>query len=302
MNWIFFIILILNSLVILIHILAITLLISLNENNVSTSQKILLKALCITELIYATIDIAFVCCILLNVVNILPKTLFIMNSGVSFFYVFIMTMIPIDRFMAIYLNIKYSIYWSPKKTKTILIGAGVICCFSSITLFIEELRNPFSTEKIILYFILPIFDLIFIIIVSFSYLYITRQVLRHRRDSAHFRRQLQEECRTSNLKQPKNKFRLLVPTLVILTFILFMVNSYIIRLFTNIGYISFIGYPIAYVLVPVGFLADAMIYVFNLNAIRVGFTNIFRRHNSVNPEKCGKKELQKPENSRQRVL
>lgn len=174
MNWIFIIILVLNSMVILIHILAITLLISLNENNVSGSQKLLLKALCVTELIYATIDIALVCCFFLDVVIVLPTTLFAMNSGVSFFYVFIMTMIPIDRFMAIYLNIKYSIYWSPKKTKTILIGAGVICFFSSITLFIEELRNPLSSEKIILYFILPIFYLTFIIIVSFSYFYITR--------------------------------------------------------------------------------------------------------------------------------
>ena len=182
MNWIFIIILVLNSLVILIHILATTLLISLNENNVSGSQKILLKALCITELIHATIDIALVCCFLLNVVNVLARTLFVMNSSVSFFYVFIMAMIPIDRFLAIYLNIKYSIYWSPKKTKTILIGAGVICFFSSITLLINELRNPLSTEKIILYFILPIFYLIFIIIVSFSYFYITRQVKRHRRD------------------------------------------------------------------------------------------------------------------------
>ena len=81
-----------------------------------------------------------------------------------------------------------------------------------------------------------------------------------------------------------------------------MVSSYIIRVFTKIGYISFIGYPIAYMLVPVGFLADAMIYVFNLDAIRVGFTNIFRRHNSVNPESCTTKKLHKPENSRQRVL
>ena len=288
--------------VILIHILAITLLISLNENNVSGSQKLLLKALCVTELIYATIDIALVCCFFLDVVIVLPTTLIAMNSGVSFFYVFIMTMIPIDRFMAIYLNIKYSIYWSPKKTKTILIGAGVICFFSSITLFIEELWNPLSTEKIILYFILPIFYLTFIIIVSFSYFYITKQVLRHQRDSARFRRQLQGECRTSNLKQSKNKFKLLGPTLVILTFILFMVSSYIIRLLTNIGYISFIGYPIAYMLVPVGFLADAMIYVFNLNAVRVEFTNIFRRHSSVHPESCVTKKLHKPEYSQQRVL
>ena len=66
MNWIFIIILVLNSMVILIHILAITLLISLNENNVSGSQKLLLKALCVTELIYVTIDIALVCCFFLD--------------------------------------------------------------------------------------------------------------------------------------------------------------------------------------------------------------------------------------------
>ena len=58
MSWGFVgIVVTLDITVIAIHILAVTLLVRLKQNNVKGSQKILLIALCVTELTYALIDI-----------------------------------------------------------------------------------------------------------------------------------------------------------------------------------------------------------------------------------------------------
>ena len=69
-------------------------------------------------------------------------------------------------------------------------------------------------------------------------------------------------------RQPNNRFKLLVPTLIIITFLLFTVGPNIIRIFVMRGDISTIGYGIAYMFVPLGFVADAFIYIFNLNVVR----------------------------------
>lgn len=274
MNWIFIIIFVLNSMVILIHILAITLLISLNENNVSGSQKLLLKALCVTELIYVTIDIALVCCFFLDVVIVLPTTLIAMNSGVSFFYVFIMTMIPIDRFMAIYLNIKYSIYWSVRKTNVVLIVALLMCCLLFIPLFIVHLRSATAFRKLVTYYIFPTLSLVFLIVFSFSYFYIIKQVLRHRKKTKQIQKQLRTNNTNLHCKQLNIRFRLFVPTLVIITFILFMICPNIIGIFVVIELLPIYVLYFTKLFVIVGFIADAVVFVFNLNGIRVTMRNL----------------------------
>ena len=58
MNWISPVIVItLDLVVIFVHILAVTLLARVKQNSVKGTQKMLLIALCVTELIYALIDI-----------------------------------------------------------------------------------------------------------------------------------------------------------------------------------------------------------------------------------------------------
>ena len=54
-----------------------------------------------------------------------------------------------------------------------------------------------------------------------------------------------------------------------------------IRLFIVRGYIPHFAYYIVHMMVPIGFIADAMIYTFNLNAVRRAIRNMIQRRNSI---------------------
>lgn len=121
MNWISLgIVITLDLVVISVHILALALLIRQKQNNVKGSQKLLLIALCVTELIYALVDILGHICYKL-VLDHRTIVFYVFNSTtMTFMYIFIMTCIAVDLFLEIYLNIKYSLLWSSKKTKIFL--------------------------------------------------------------------------------------------------------------------------------------------------------------------------------------
>lgn len=184
---------ILDVVVFLIHTVTLTLLIFLKQGNVTGSQKLLLIALCSTELTYAIIDIGFVCNTLVDKIWTLSIACIVLQSAtVSVFHTWIMTMIAIDRFLEIYLNIKYNIYWSAKKTKITLIIGLVICLLSFIPLFMVAMRNIEFCVKVIAGYIFPMLSLFFLVVVSFSYFYIIKLVLTHRKNAKRMQKQFQE--------------------------------------------------------------------------------------------------------------
>ena len=116
MNSLFIITLILYVLVIPTEIFALALLISFKQSNVRGSQKFILIALCTTELIYAKADITYFSLVLSRVSYTGSQVVLVFSvTTLTFFYIFVMTLIATDRFLEICLNIKYSIFWSPKR-------------------------------------------------------------------------------------------------------------------------------------------------------------------------------------------
>ena len=283
MSWGFVgIVVTLDITVIAIHILAVTLLVRLKQNNVKGSQKILLVALCVTELTYALIDILDHICYKLELD---PRTFvfFVLNSTtVTFMYIFIMTCIVVDRFFEIYLNIKYSVLWSSKKTRVVLLIGFIICCILFVPFIIMELTNRYITGDTLSRYIYPVIELVFIIIFSWSYFYIIRQVLRYRKNTKKLEKQLSKNNRVFYHKQSNNRFKLFVPTLIIVTFLLFMIGPSILRLLVALKLLNAdVGYRISFVLVPVGFIADPIIYIFSLTAMRSAFKRVLPSNNSV---------------------
>ena len=102
-------------------------------------------------------------------------------TTVRFFFICIMAMIVIDRFLEIYFNIQYQVHWSPKKTKIILTGALATCFLSFIPSYVADLKNLQIVGKMLIYYFVPILESVFFIIVSCGYLYIKKEVLRHRK-------------------------------------------------------------------------------------------------------------------------
>ena len=271
----FIIVIILDLVAVLIQTLALTLLISLKEGIVKRNQRLLLVTLCITEFIYAVADIAKACCILLDIQNVITLAIFLFHgTALTFFLIFIMIMITVDLFLEIYLNIKYSIYWSVRKTNVVLIVSLLMCCLLFIPLFIVHLRSATAFRKLVTYYIFPTLSLVFLIVFSFSYFYIIKQVLRHRKKTKQIQKQLRTNNTNLHCKQPNIRFKLFVPTLVIITFILFMICPNIIGIFIFIELLPIYVLYFTKLFVIVGFIADAVVFVFNLNGIRVTMRNL----------------------------
>ena len=278
------ILIILDVVVFLIHTVALTLLIFLKQSNVKGSQKLLLIALCSTELTYAIIDIGFVCNTLVDKIWTLSIVCIVLQSAtVSVFHTWIMTMIAIDRFLEIYLNIKYNIYWSAKKTKITLIIGLVICLLSFIPLFMVAMRNIEFCVKVIAGYIFPMLSLFFLVVVSFSYFYIIKLVSTHRKNAKRMQKQFQGNNKTFLNKQSSNNFKLFVPTLIIITYLLFMICPNLMKLFNALGLLPFVSLFFAHIFILLRFIADAFIYIFNVKVVRQAFRSVIWQPNSVYP-------------------
>ena len=142
-----------------------------------------------------------------------------------------------------------------------------------------------SLGKALIYYINITLDLTFFIIASCSYFYVTKEVLRHCKTTKQIEKQLEQNNRVIHRKMSKNRFKLLVPTLIILTFLLFVCAPNFIRLFIIRGHIPYFAYYIVHMMVPIGFITDAMIYIFNLNAVRRAIRNMIQRRNYIHPAK-----------------
>ena len=265
MDWMFYVILIFDVLVILTHIMALRVLINKKQKRLKGNQKILLITLSVAELTYAVINIGMVLGSLQKFIN-LTDAFFTLNfvSGFWMYWV-IMTLITLDRFLEIYLNIKYSILCSFKKTKTVLIIALAISFVLLVPAFQVKKETLISFGILFCY---PILESFFIILASVTYLYIFKQVLRHRKRTMKVQKQLRRNNRVINRMHFGNRFKVFVPSLIIITFIFFMFVPNTISLFIHKGFVKPEVQDIVFILIPIGLVADPVIYIFNLEGIR----------------------------------
>lgn len=161
------------------------------------------------------------------------------ESAVTVFYCFLLTYLcimitlTIDRFAQIYLNIRYDLYWSVRKTKYLMKFLW-ICTFllASILLFLVNLkleRSQMVTKMFGVWIVPPAFSL-FLLIVVFTYIYIAKKIIQTRRFDKRFSVRSRSSHASSGTKLPNRvktqsglRIRdVLTPTLLILTYILFV--------------------------------------------------------------------------------
>ena len=154
----------------------------------------------------------------------------------------------------------------------------MICFFPFFPFVIIQHCKIYDAMKILYLYIYPVFELVFIIITTCSYFYIIRQVLKCRRSAKKLEKQLLKNSRVVYHKHSNNRFKLYVPTLIIVTFLLFMVGPNILKLCVSLDFLEHdIGYGISFFLIPLGFMADPIIYIFSLKVVRLAVKRIFCR-------------------------
>ena len=269
----------LNIIVIIVHVIALTLLLKVKRNNVGGSQKCLLVVLCFTELTYSLTNntrIIFEQSRDLSIFMVgYDIHMFRATAAILTMNILIKIYITVDRFCEIYFNIKYPIYWNSRKTLILIASSGIICLILFIIVIIHIKRAPamqfryaYTNMGILLVrYVYPLAQSCFLIIASIAYFYIFNKIKAHKNQMKKKTGHLDGKVNVEDRKT-KNAFKIFVPSLIILTFFLFMIIPNILQLCVSFNLIPSKNIEVAFILIPIGFLADPIIYIFNLLAVK----------------------------------
>ena len=271
MPWHWKVFIVLGALVLLLHLLALVLLFKIKVKNVNGSQKYLLISLCLVELSLGANSILFGIFKSLEMVTDLEIAEIFDLIPLYLLYLLIMIFITLDRLFEFRLNIKYSLYWSPKKTFCAVTIAFSISISGFVCLAILKVFfTSFDYVKVIRNYVLPQFGIIFMILAIYTYYLIFKKLKGNRRMSKKIKQNIMMQNSRVQNETFTRGFRIFVPSLIIATFILLSIIPYVIMfvhyyVFNN-QYQSLL--KVILIMFPLGWLADAVIYIFTLRQIR----------------------------------
>ena len=266
-----------NILAVLVHVAALLLLIKSTQHDIKGSQKYLFISLSITELSYCLISIAYLWCKEYGVENSIRKYITIFRAtAVLLMYYFIMIYIKLDRFFTVHLNIKYEVYWSPLKTKRLIFFTSLVCIAVSLLVSVTWFQMHWNVTTFVNIYLYSPFMVVFIICAVITYSYIVKKIIANRKREDRLMKQMtKNHKKLSPQIQQKPKSAIFVPTIVIVTFILFMViPNFIYTIDKNTSKLPVHMVDINWVLFPLGFIVDAVVYIFSVKTLR----NIFNKH------------------------
>ena len=269
MPWYFTVFTILSALVLLLHSLALVLLFKIKV--VNGSQKYLLTSLCLVELFLGANSILFSTFKSLEMVTVLEIVEIFDLIPLYLLYLLIMIFITLDRLFEFRLNIKYSLYWSPKKIfYALTIVFSILILVLVCLIILKVFFTSFDFVKIIMIYVLPQFGIIFMILAIYTYYLIFKKLKRNRRTSRKIKQNImmQNSCIQNEIST--KGFRVFVPSLIIATFILLSIIPYVTMLIYYYVFNEQHQLLLKFILImfPLGWLADAVIYIFTLRQIR----------------------------------
>ena len=262
---------ILSILVVIFHIISVTLLLKTKVSNLNDSQKYLLISLCMTELLLGFCSAIVQIIRLLDIKNAIPFPIYnFQMTTLYFLYCSVMILITIERFLEFYLNIKYRIYWSPKKT----LAAITLVATSSVSVFLCTVLvknyNQLDFIKVYLMYVYPAMEFMFMVAATATYFMIYNKILEIKRQKKRLEKQIERNSSIPSIVHHKKKriFGIYLPSLIIITFIFFNIIP---NLTINIVFYvrrEYRFHKIMIILYHLGWLSDPMIYIFTLKAVR----------------------------------
>ena len=243
----------LSSIVSFIQILGLTLLYRQRNSSRNKNQIYLLIALCHTASTLAALK-------LLNLIESLPKELlWFSEMYFGILYNFFMVLFTTDRFLVFYLTIKYPIYFTSKKLLKIIYTIVVLTLafvLILVVLFWCKLIGFWKIGITVIHVVI-ILDTLYVIdvVITYTYIFVV------------YRRQAKLRKISYNGRINHDQFKFTVPTLVILTYVLFTVFPHFWTFFMMIKSLDendLNSYIMCRILFLLGWLADPLIYASNL--------------------------------------
>ena len=277
----FTLILLLGILTALLHGTGLVLLTRAKDRHVHGNQKYLIVALSLVELGFVASSIIRESIFYATGSRRESVGLYVSlyNTAImGFMYYFIMFVITLDRFFELRLNIKYQLYWNKNRTKNSLILVSFIVNVSWIALSCISLSHQQptmvlnihdKTYKMYYLYFCPVMNTIFVIFAAIVYSYIFFKLHQNRKKEDALRKQLGCNETTTSLNLKVKKYR--VPFWIIITFILFCIVPDILQLISFVYLECFHEFihSASYVLYRLGHIADAVIYIFSLNYVKI---------------------------------
>ena len=171
-------------------------------------------------------------------------------------YYFIMGLLTIDRFLVFYLNVRYNFYVTSTKVIKLIISTVVIflanTIFFSVLIALQKITLEWFIRGISPLFLIVDFAYIFLTVATFIYIFMVyRQQSRIRKNNQSIR--------------STDHFKLLVPSLIITTFIAFIVIPNLLRgaVINGILHFNKMLFHLSTVFYKIGWLIDPLIYIFN---------------------------------------
>ncbi|XP_057308063.1 galanin receptor 2b-like [Hydractinia symbiolongicarpus] len=270
----------------LLHILGLYLLQNSRYNN--ENQKLLLTHLSLSEVLLCLSGALKHVLTYLNADTAAFYVFALKNTGFSTLYYFMMLALTVDRFCEFYLNIRYPIIWNSTKTKYIM---GLIWGLSTLFCLVIVLYIPSNSNMVYLIsslYVYPGCEILCMVAIVFTYGYLFTKLRKSRRvrHTASYSSSAPDFPSTTSgnsnskivIKKPKRFF---VPTLIISTFLIFMLlpdQIYFYLYLRGIEVSSFVHdlFAISYC---IAYASDAIVYIFLSSQVRMTLLKKIRLRN-----------------------
>lgn len=194
-----------------------------------------------------------------NYLTIIQCTLFVLPN---FLILFILTL---DRLLEVYLNIKYKVYVTKSKTRLQLRVCWCTGCACAIVIITLRVTIYKDVARYIFMYIFPIVEGLLFLFAVTTYIYIYRRLLRNQRPPTHY------PSVHGNIQTTTRSIKLFPPFLILITFFIFAIapdvaNLFLFYIYDEVG--TNLHSNILLTLYVIGFICDALIYIFLQSHIR----------------------------------
>ena len=250
------------SAIVFIQIVALFFLLRSERKRGNRNQRAIITALCACELAGASFTITsylfeFYVSLLATDIILCFENIFTMLN-----YYFIMILLTIDRLLVFYLNIRYASRFNFKKLLKLIFSAVTVSFVTTVTILIliALRKRTWQQFESVIYIMFLSFDIPYILLAIVTYSYIFIVYRRHLK--------LKKNIQGSNNKE---HFKLLVPSLIIGTSLIFFILPDVLNVTYKYNLIIYSNDLVTYVatiLYRIGWIVDPLIYIFYSNCKR----------------------------------
>ena len=170
----------------------------------------------------------------------------------------------------------------------LIIGSLLISAFIAIVTSIIWFFYRWNTTVIFHLYVYPVLITVFIACFVVTYTYISQTLRRNRKRNKSLQRQLDQGSQRTWSKATSGRFKLklYIPTLIIITFLIFVVVPNAIKTLDKMVYkLPNFMRKTHWILLPIGFILDACVYVISFKFPPIFFKRRFMRKQNLNSEK-----------------